>query len=246
MNTLYKKSEIWFAVTWIIAYVVGTSAADALSEALGVAKSVTLLWLIVLTAISLIWMKKNALFKVYGLCASPYPAHKFLFYLPLVAMASVNVWCGVQLNMPLLETALYVGSMLLVGFLEELIFRGFLFKAMQKDSLRAAVIVSSLTFGIGHIVNLINGSGADLAANLCQVCYAAAGGFMFVILFYKGKSLLPCIAAHSAINMLSAFSNETAMASIRILTALFLCAVSLLYAFWLYKALPAPKEDGFD
>lgn len=42
MTNLYKKSEIRFAVVIIIAYVVGTSVADGLSDALGVAKSLPL------------------------------------------------------------------------------------------------------------------------------------------------------------------------------------------------------------
>lgn len=32
--------------------------------------------------------------------------------------------------------------------------------------------MSSVTFGMGHIVNLFNGSGAKLVSNLCQVKYA--------------------------------------------------------------------------
>ena len=49
-------------------------------------------------------------------------------------------------------------SMLFVGVLEEVIFRGLLFLAMAKDSMKAAVIVSSVTFGMGHIVNLLSGA----------------------------------------------------------------------------------------
>ena len=33
MNKLYQKSEIWFAVIWIIIYVVGTSIVDDVSHA---------------------------------------------------------------------------------------------------------------------------------------------------------------------------------------------------------------------
>ena len=49
-------------------------------------------------------------------------------------------------------------SMLLVGYVEEILFRGFLFKALiPKDGVKIAVIISSVTFGIGHIVNLLAG-----------------------------------------------------------------------------------------
>ena len=49
--------------------------------------------------------------------------------------------------------------MLCVGFAEEVIFRGFLFRAMEKDNVKTAIIGSSVTFGLGHVLNLVNGSG---------------------------------------------------------------------------------------
>ena len=41
MTKLYRKNEITFAILWIVAYVVLTSLAEALSESLGSPKSVT-------------------------------------------------------------------------------------------------------------------------------------------------------------------------------------------------------------
>lgn len=58
---------------------------------------------------------------------------------------------------------------------------------------------------------LVNGSGAELAESLFQVTGAIAIGFLLVVLFYRGGSLLPCIITHSAINMASAFANETGL-----------------------------------
>ena len=106
--------------------------------------------------------------------------------------------------------------MLGVGFLEEVIFRGLLFTAIAKDNIKSAAVISSVTFGIGHIVDLINGSGMDLVENLCQIVFAVAVGFLLVTIFYRGGSLLPCILVHAAINTLSAaintlstFANDT-------------------------------------
>ena len=91
--------------------------------------------------------------------------------------------------------------MLCVGFLEEIIFRGFLFVGMSKNNLRSAVIVSSVTFGIGHLVNLLNGQ--PFFETMIQIFFAIAVGFTLVILFYKGKSLIPCIIFHGLNNSLS-------------------------------------------
>ena len=124
--------------------------------------------------------------------------------------------------------------MLCVGFLEEMIFRGFLFCAMAKNGVKSAIIVSSVTFGVGHIVNLNNGSGAELLPNLLQVAYAMAAGFMFVMIFYKTKSLLPCIITHGVFNALSVFVNEAAMTSQRnIISCLFMVVISGAYALYI-------------
>ena len=102
-----------------------------------------------------------------------------LYYIPVYIMLTANLWYGVTVHYAALETALYILSMFCVGFLEEVIFRGLLFEAMREESERAATIVSAVTFGIGHIINLFNGSGTELLPNLLQVVYATAAGFMF-------------------------------------------------------------------
>lgn len=244
MKKLYQKSELWFALLWIFIYVMGASLADEVSRIIEVEKSITLLWLSGLCIFVLTWLKKQKLYGYYGLCRSNIPASEFLYYLPLCLMVSCNLWFGVTLNLSILETVFYIGSMFCVGFLEELIFRGFLFRAMCRDGVKSAVIVSSITFGIGHIVNLFNGSGADWLSTICQICYAIAAGYLFVIIFYRGKSLLPCIITHSCLNALSAFSNEEAMTTERtIFSAVLLTVISLGYALFLAKKLPRVNQN---
>ncbi len=243
MLKLYRKNELAFALVWIGVYVVGASAADALSDALGVQKSVSFPFLLALSLLALIWLKKNALFVKYGLVKSPVAPKRFLYYIPLLILISCNLWGGVALNMSYTQTALYALSMLCVGFLEELIFRGFLFEAMRKNGVRSAIIVSSITFGIGHIVNLINGSGAELIPNLCQVFYATAFGFLCVILFWRGKSLLPCIVTHSLFNALSVFADpKNVTVQRQIVVSIVLCAGTVLYIFALLRTLPAAEQ----
>lgn len=230
MNKLYRKNELWFALTWIIIYIVGTSITDNLH------KSATLAFHLGLTALLLIWTFKNGLMRKYGICRSSIPAKRTFFYIPLLIAASCNLWFGVKMNMSPINTVFYVGSMLCVGFLEEFIFRGLLFRAMEKESIKTAVIVTSLTFGIGHIINLFNGSGMDLIANIGQIVSAVAFGFLFVVIFIKTGSLLPCIAAHSAINALSAFAVIPS-ALWDILTALILFVLTGGYALVLLRKL---------
>ena len=234
LKRLYDKSAIWFAVLWIIAYCVLLSAGDALSALIGVDKSVTLAIGLLLSAILLLFLKKNGLFADYGLCAPKTSAGSMLYYIPILVMLTANLWYGVTVNYGALETVLYILAMLCVGFLEEVIFRGLLFEAMRKDSVKVAIIVSSVTFGIGHIINLVNGSGAELLPNLLQVIYATAAGFMFVMMYYKSKSLVVCIVAHGLFNALSAFANEAnATVEMRVLSAILLTVITGSYALYL-------------
>ena len=234
LKKLYDKSKIWFAVAWIIAYCVLLSVGDALSALIGIEKSVTLAIGIVLSVILLLFLKKHGLSREYGLCAPKASVKSMLFYIPILVMLTANLWYGVTLNYGALEAVLYVLAMLCVGLLEEVIFRGLLFEAMRRDNLKAAIIVSSVTFGIGHIINLINGSGTELLPNLLQVVYATAAGFMFVMMYYKSKSLLVCIAAHGVFNALSVFANEAnATNEMQIFTAILLTVITGSYALYL-------------
>ena len=236
MNKFYEKNGIMFAIIWIVVYVVGLSFADNLSREIGIEKSMTLLLCILMTLVSYSWIKRNGYKEKYGLCKPIVSASRMLYYIPLAIIATINVWYGFAMNFSLIESLLYAFSMILVGFLEEIIFRGFLFVEMAKDDVKTAIIVSSVTFGIGHIVNLFNGSGADLFSNLLQVVYAVAAGFLFTIIFYKTKSLWPCITTHSTINSMSVFANEAAaVPMMKVATAAVLTIVSVVYAIYILK-----------
>ena len=124
IKKLYEKSEIWFAVAWIITYCVLSSIGDNMSASVGVLKIITLPILIVLTVILYLFVKKNGLTEKYGLCKPQISAVKMLFYIPLIVLMTVNLWNGFVINASPLETLLYVLSMLCIGFLEEMIFRG--------------------------------------------------------------------------------------------------------------------------
>lgn len=127
--------------------------------------------------------------------------------------------------------------------MEEVIFRGFLFAAIAKNNVKSAIVISSVTFGVGHIINLFNGSGMDLINNLCQIVFAIAVGFLLVTLFYRGGSLLPCIIVHSAINTLGTFANDADLTTeMHLLHLAILIAVTVAYTLILTKTLPRRTE----
>ncbi len=232
MRKLFEKSEIWFAVMWIIIYVVGFSTADSVSESIGIPKLVTAVVALAISVVLFFFVKKNDLMQHFGLCRIQGSVRKFLYFLPLLLISSVNFWNGVSCKASVPEVLLFIISMICVGFLEELIFRGFLFKAMCRDNVKTAIIVSSLTFGFGHIVNLLR--GADLAENLCQLIYASAIGFCFTVLFYVGKSIIPCIIVHAIVNSTSVFCIE-GNRMLGIISTVVITVVSVAYGVYLLQ-----------
>ena len=243
MKKIYEKNELNFALIWIGIYVVLLSIADSISGSMGTAKLITAPICIALTFIIYRWIRKNDLKEKYGLCPFKTDIKTYLYFIPLVLLASTNLWWGITMNLSFIESLLYVVSMLCVGFLEEVIFRGFLFKALCQSNVKTAIIISSVTFGFGHIVNLLNGS--EITSTLLQVCYAIAIGFLFTIIFYKGKSLWPCIITHSVVNSLSAFANrENAPAWHGMAGCIFICVVCYAYAAYILNRTKTGNETN--
>ena len=243
MKKLYEKNELAFAIVWIVVYCVLQSLANPLNKAIGIEYAASAAFCVLQTIVLFAFIRKNDLQKRYGLCGSPVPASRFLYYVPLAILASGNLWNGVAVNYTPAETFFRIVCMLCVGFLEEVIFRGLLFKAIAKDNIKSAVAISSVTFGIGHIINLFNGSGMDPVNNLCQIVFAIAVGFLLVTIFHRGGSLLPCIIVHAAINTLGTFANDTSLTTETYLLHLAaLIAVTLAYTLILTRTLPKAQQ----
>lgn len=251
MRKLYEKNELRFAIAWIVVYCVLQSLANPLNKAIGIGYAASAAFCILQTVVLFTFIRKNGLQQRYGLCrpSRPLPG-RFLYYVPLLILASGNLWNGVAVNYAPAETACRIVCMLCVGFLEEVIFRGLLFTAIAKNTIRSAVVISSVTFGIGHLINLFNGSGMDLVSNLCQIVFAIAVGFLLVTIFYRGGSLLPCIIVHAAINTFGTFANDADLTTeMHLLHLAVLIVITAAYTLILTRTLPKNQQehtkDGF-
>ena len=139
MKKLYEKNELTFAIVWIVVYCVLQSLANPLNKAIGVAYAASAAFCVVQTVVLFTFIRKNNLQKLYGLCKSPVPACRFLYYVPLLILASGNLWNSVALNYSPAATACRIVCMLCVGFLEEVIFRGLLFESIAKDNIKSVL-----------------------------------------------------------------------------------------------------------
>lgn len=235
LEKLYKKSEVWFAVMLIVLYVIGNSILLQTSKLIGIEMIYTIPFNMYFLAIMLLFIKKNNLFQYYGINRVKCKPRAVLYYIPLIMISTVNIWFGICIKMDMLHSSVYFMAMILTGIVEELIFRGFLFKAMCKDGLISAIILTSLLFGMGHIVNLFNGNSNDLIATIRQLFYAVAIGFLLVSVLLVSRSIIPCMITHSLLNALSTFSNETALNEVQIYISIALCLISAVSAFLIFR-----------
>ncbi len=254
MKKLYEKNELTFALVWIGLYVVVMNIAlqfcggfDGLASKTVPQVLVPVICICVLAVVSTVWIIRNGLSEKFGLCRFKGSWKEFLYFLPLIIMSCVNLKNGLGLNAPAVVSLLMMVNVAVAGYVEEIIFRGFLFRAMAKDNLRSAIIVSAITFGAGHIVNLAN--TADTLGVLLRVCYAIIIGFMYTLVVHKGGSLRPCIASHMFVNGSSTFALEQGPFSelvaavfwqastdlVQVCSSVFIMVVSGGYALWLWK-----------
>ena len=254
MNTLYRKNELAFALVWIALYVIVMNIAlqfcggfDDLAAKTVPQMLVPVICIVAIALAATLWIVNNGLSEKYGLCAFKGSVKSFLWFLPLAVMSCTNFKNGVAFSAPVSISVLMAVNLAVGGYVEELIFRGFLFKAMSKDDLRTAIIVSAVTFGAGHIVNLAN--TADTLGVLLQIGYAVVIGFLYTVIVWKGGSLWPCIASHIFVNGTSVFAPEhgpfrNLVAAVfgqassqltELCSALLIILISGGYALWLWK-----------
>lgn len=229
MFTLYKKKEVIFAVIWIVAYSMIMTAirSNYGDESLPMLIGLAVFWILINLFVSV-----NRLEDKYGLKKWPRDMKSLLFIIPMWVLMTGNLWDGFKLSYTGKELVFATLSMMIVGFVEEMLFRGFLFKALEsKHGIVPAVIISALTFGIGHIVNLF--SGQATAETILQIVFAVSWGFMLTMVYYKGGSMLPCILAHAFIDVSSLYGADNA--TVDMIYVVVTIVVAIAYSIYLAK-----------
>ena len=230
MNKFFEKHETLCLIILIAGYVIMNSYC---MKNFGFTSPISFVVNTIFSAVLITLILISKKIKYYGLKKAE-NTRKLLYFIPLVVISTVGIWRGINIKNSISEITFRVLTMINVGFLEEIIFRGILYKSIEKDNKKLAIIITSITFGIGHIVNLLN--GADLIPTLMQICYATAWGFLFVTILNKIKSLIPCIVSHIVINSLSIFEVENTKLSL-IITSLILILISVSYTVFINKTI---------
>ena len=227
MTKIFEKHETLFCMLLIAIYIAVNSVCV---QNFGNTSYVSFIVNTILSVFLIVLMTALKKTTYYGLTKIK-NAKQYLYFIPLILVVSVNLWNGFNINNSKSEIVYHILTMLNIGCIEEIIFRGFLFRMMAKTNIKSAIIVSALTFGVGHIVNLLN--GAELIPTLMQICYATAIGYLFVIIFHKIGSLVPCIITHCLVNSLSIFNVENTVSLY--IAPIFLIIVPVAYALYINR-----------
>lgn len=204
LKKIYEKNEFVFALIFLIMFFLRLFP---MRYGFDIDNILILVINIIFTLIALLFIKKYKLEEKYGLNVLPKNSRQYLYFIPLFIVGSINLWQGIALQYNGIALFYASISMVLVGFIEEIVFRGFLFRAIENTKgISRAIVISSISFGIVHIFNLFLNPSID---TIMQVIYAISMGFVLVYIFYKSKSLWPCIIFHSIIDFTAVYSNGT-------------------------------------
>ena len=235
MIKLHDHHPLAFSLGWIILYVLMSTPLRAQYGDGSIQLMAGHLMLSLVIAYFLMALGLDSYYKLNQLPENP---KTFIYFIPIVFLATGNLWSGLQVHYHGRHLAFALVTMGLIGFIEEVLFRGFLFRTLLKrDGPLLAISVSSVTFGLGHIVNLLSGQAS--LDTFIQIAFAVAWGFIFTMVYYKSSSLIPCILVHSLVDMASLFTVDKTLTTL--VYPLVTIIVAILYCLHLSK-LPTPPE----
>lgn len=220
------------AVLWILFYVALVTIGDQLSEKMGVEHLVTGVFLMFLSLALYMMHKKSNQLKLISVPMKS--VRSCIYYLPLIVLAFIQFFAGIDPSLTFQRFAIIVLLMIGTGFVEEVLFRGLLFNAiLSKSGVKRAVIVSGITFGLGHIVNLLNGYSS--IEQIAQIVLAIAIGIVLALLVAITNNLWPGILFHILFNISGSVSVQESRSEMLLLVAIL--AISLSYALYLSNVL---------
>ncbi|AKG37166.1 CPBP family intramembrane glutamic endopeptidase [Paenibacillus durus] len=171
---------------------------------------------------------------------------RLIDYAPLLAVLVIVALKGFR-PIGASELLFYLFFTLLVGFVEESIYRGMILNILLPKGVKAAVITSSLLFSITHVLNALSGQSA--IQTVLQIVYALLIGGALALLMVRNRNILPLILFHFLHNLIQFVSNDNSDAylgyDIAILALLALYCILLTLKLKKTAASP-PAEHSFN
>ncbi|HET6785215.1 MAG TPA: CPBP family intramembrane glutamic endopeptidase [Erysipelotrichaceae bacterium] len=233
MNRLLKKNAILHAIAWIGIYIGCVNVFDIMSESVGVLNLITSLGLSGLSILLVLYLKKQNKLDELGLKhVNKLDYKKMLYFIPLVILAISQFTGKLNTSIELNQIVIFGLLMINVGFIEEVIFRGLLFKAIKdKSGFVRAILISGITFGLGHIVNLMRGMAVENQVE--QIILAIVIGILLALIVEITQSLIPGIIFHILFNFSSTIMVFETKSEFYLLISILV--ISIGYSLYLYQ-----------
>lgn len=186
----------------------------------------------------MVMSRSHASLRQYGFRA-PRQVSAALWFVPmLVVVVLVYVGSGYapQQGMVFSLVAMAVAA----GFSEEIWFRGMVLSALRQRGHRYAVIVSSLIFGILHLVNGLNAKTTALYLVL-QLLFAILFGVVASLTVTVTRSLWPAIIFHVAWDITSYLGGDALTGRVLALLAVEVVVLAG-YAVFMWRRTPGAER----
>ena len=180
--------------------------------------------------------KKGEGLKTFGFRRGEYNVIITLFMLLVVFIQPIVM--GVNGSVSLDTVILIIIQMLLVGFVEEVLFRA-VFLYFLAENTKKYILFSSFVFGMLHMASGINPDSSQCLVIL-QIVNALLLGVVFSLLYLKTNSIYTTILFHAVFNILASVSLDNSPTK-NILAVSILVIVYILFIFYLTKLMPKSK-----
>lgn len=239
-----KANQIWHVMGWIAIYVLTVNVGDALSTAAELPEnSATAVLLMILSAVLIRHVHRRGREDHYGLRGvRAEDLRMSVHYLPLAGIVLLQLVKGPAPGLDAETVLIVIALMVAVGFLEELIFRGMLYRALRtRRGVTSAILISGITFGVGHVVNLARGYSAGEQA--LQVTVGVGLGIVLALLFAVTGTIVPGIIFHVLLNIAGNLTGDSQRLEMYVVAATTLVCAA--YAPYLFRQLRQPSAaDG--
>ena len=230
MSKHLVRNTVLATITVLLFYFV-QGAAVVMGELDGlkaIATQATIIWCCSLVAIVFFLIKDHSLKNLGFQKPIAGASVEFLYYIPLIIVALAAFAGGIMFD----NSGLFIPNLIFtlgIGLTEELYFRGIICN-MWKQKEKTAILVSSVLFGLSHLLNVMGGAG--LAETFLQIAFAFTYGIIMAFVILRTKSIWPCILLHAFHDFCGFITNEGDM-KLNIIVGTIQFAVLLAYCIYL-------------
>ena len=162
----------------------------------------------------MILCKKSDIFRKSSIPFAKYWATPFLLVVQMILVSLVNIDKFFEISIPGVEVVFFLIQMILVGFCEEVLFRGLLQRALHnlfgEDSwilVIFAVLITGVCFGGVHLVNAFNPKITLRTAALQALSVLGTGTYFCAIYYRSGKNIWYLIFLHGLWDVIASVAS---------------------------------------